>query len=500
MLDSHSSQLVLDFVAWGVKLQAYSEMETVYRTNLVLAEIGLDGIVDGQTGNTERSLSELTTLLLDISDKSPDERWQLDVMRARLLNIVTPTPDRLQSNFEKLYAQSPEKAVAYYYDLSRAVENVKVADIQKNIAYEATSDFGDLEITINLSKPEKTTAEIKAAAAAPKAAYPPTALDYTNEGYAGSITQAPRATHRFIRESLQGQTWGWHYSPYAYFGEHAIFVDFERETMVINQATFENLLTIVERYPMYFVGSNADLPIVGGSILSQEHFQGGRHVFPLMKAPTECEIPMPAFPDIRADIVRWPMTTIRLTATDKEKLVAASEFIREAWQGYSDDRLDIHATSERGEQQHTVTPIAMKRPGLYVMYLVLRDNGTSAEYPEGIFHPHPDVQHIKRENIGLIEVMGLAILPARLKDELGDVEAFLLGEVDINQVAEGHRPWAEMLAHEHTVTPDNVHQIVQQAVGQVFAEVLTHAGVYKYDASGHEGLKRFIAHLTAAGK
>lgn len=500
MLDAHDTQLVLDFVAWGVKLGAYSDLETVYRTNLVLAEIQANGVTSGLVGNTDRSLSDLATAILALAPQSATDRWQAEIDRARLLNIVTPTPDQLQQTFMAKYAQSPATAVAYYYDLSRAVENVKVADIQRNIAYTAMTDFGELEITINLSKPEKTTAEIKAAASAPKSEYPPTALDYTNEGFVGSIKQAPRSTHRFIRETVNGQTWGWHYSPYAYFEEHAIFVDFAREAMTIDRQTFANLLTLVARYPMYFVGSNADLPIVGGSILSQEHFQGGRHVLPLMKAPVEREVTLPAFPAVHAEILKWPMTTIRITAKVAADIVTASEFICQVWATYSDERLDIHAISPTGEAQHTITPIARQVGDQFEMYLVLRDNGTSATYPDGIFHPHPDVQHIKQENIGLIEVMGLAILPARLQTELQEIANYLVGDQPLSVVAPSHRDWAAALRETTTITRENVMTVIRQAVADVFIRVLADAGVYKYDTAGREGLMRFIAHLTAAGK
>jgi UDPglucose--hexose-1-phosphate uridylyltransferase len=302
-MNEEQSKWVAEFSAWGVQLQAYTELELVYRQNMILAELGAQSMVEQPVTAPSHSLSDLTTWLLATRQDLGPETWQQDIARARLLNIVTPSPDKLQANFKQLYAESPERAVSYYYELSRAVENVKVADIERNIQYLAASSFGELEITINLSKPEKTTAEIAAAAKAPKSSYPPTALDYTNEGFAGSVNQPARSTHRFIRDELQGKTWGWHYSPYAYFEEHAIFVDFVREQMTIDVGTFTDLLAIVAKYPMYFVGSNADLPIVGGSILSQEHFQGGRHVFPLMLAPTELPVDLPDFPTVTAAFI-----------------------------------------------------------------------------------------------------------------------------------------------------------------------------------------------------
>lgn len=496
-LNEEQSQVVVDFVAWGLDMHAYSKKELVYRTNLVLAQIGAASLEQGLVGNTDTSLSVLADKLIAIQDVSFDMGWQEAINRTQLLNIVTPTPDVLAAEFERLYAVDPEQAVKYYYFISESVENVKVKDIARNIAFTHNSKYGDIEITINLSKPEKTTAEIKAAASAPKSSYPPTALDYTNEGYVGSVTAAPRLTHRFIRDDFSGETWGWHYSPYAYFEEHAIFVNFKRQAMEMGQRTFTRLMQIVTRYPMYMVGSNADLPIVGGSILSQEHYQAGRHEFPMMKAEIMQTIKLPDYEDVTVFVLNWPMTAFKVSAKHAADVVTAGEYLRRAWENYSDESLMINATSAKGERQHTVTPIAQFKDDQYELYLVLRDNGTSDEYPMGIFHPHADVQHIKQENIGLIEVMGLAILPARLLMELQQVEKFLVDRATIEEVAESHREWAQDIKHTRQASPANVTEIVQEEVGKVFVRVLEDAGVYKTDAAGQAGLNRFIDFLTS---
>ena len=497
-LNEEQSQAVVDFVAWGVAMHAYSEAETIYRTNLVLAKLGATSLVQGLTGHTDTNLSDLADQLIAVQDTDFEMGWQAAIDRTELLNIVTPTPDVLAAEFERLYKVDPEQAVKYYYFISESVENVKVKDIARNIAFTHNSKYGDIEITINLSKPEKTTAEIKAAASAPKSTYPPTALDYTNEGYLGTVTAAPRLTHRFIRENFSNETWGWHYSPYAYFEEHAIFVNFKRQPMQMGLRTFTRLMQIVTRYPMYMVGSNADLPIVGGSILSQEHYQAGRHAFPMMKADVKQKVALSEYENVEVAVLNWPMTAFRVSSTDAADVVAASEFIRRAWEKYSDEKLMIHATSAEGDRQHTVTPIAQFKDGKYELYLVLRDNGTSEDYPMGIFHPHADVQHIKQENIGLIEVMGLAILPARLLKELQKVEDFLIDRASLDEVAEGHRAWAQQIKQDRQASPTTVTEIVQEEVGKVFVRVLEDAGVYKDDANGQAGLDRFIKYLASA--
>ncbi|GAQ02608.1 peptidase S24 [Companilactobacillus farciminis] len=313
-----------------------------------------------------------------------------------------------------------------------------------------------------------------------------------NEGYLGRLGYPARSNHRIIRFILGGQTWGFQYSPYAYFNEHAIFLNKVHQPMIINQHTFNNLLEIIRIFPQYFVGSNADLPIVGGSMLSHDHYQGGRHQFPMMKAKIDRAISLP-IKDVKAGIVKWPLSTIRLTSADPEQLIAAATLIHENWKNYSDETVDVRAFT-KGVRHHTVTPIAYKNGENYVLDIVLRDNQTSKEFPDGIFHPHQDVQHIKKENIGLIEVMGRAILPARLKDELKEVERYLLKQP--NQMADYHKTWADQLQKKYDFNEDNVSEIVDKETGLVFGRVLEDAGVFKWNTQGQKAFDKFIGSLS----
>ena len=376
--------------------------------------------------------------------------------------------------------------------MSRANDYIKTRHIAKNIAFNAASDYGDLQITINLSKPEKDPKDIAAAKLAKPSHYPKCLLCMQNEGYRGRSNHPARQNHRLIRLSLGGGAYGMQYSPYVYYNEHSIFLNQEHVPMKVDRACFEHLLDIIEVLPHYFAGSNADLPIVGGSILSHDHYQGGRHTFPMDQAPAYETASLSAFPDLSVELVKWPLSVIRLRSQDKAPLADAATALLDFWRGYSDESCDILAFS--GETPHnTITPIARRRDGAYELDLVLRNNRTSETYPDGLFHPHPDVQHIKKENIGLIEVMGLAILPPRLVGELATIKDFLLGRASLDQVADYHQSWAQGLAASHPdVTPDRVDSLLQAAVGAKFARVLEDAGVYKQTPEGRAGLRRFL--------
>lgn len=330
----------------------------------------------------------------------------------------------------------------YFYQLSQQNDYIKTNAIAKNIVWSTPTDYGEIEITINLSKPEKDPKQIAAAKKAKDTGYPRCSLCIENEGYAGRVNYPARTNHRVIRFKLGDQQWGFQYSPYAYFNEHCIFLASQHRSMVINRTTFQQLLSIIQQFPGYFVGSNADLPIVGGSILSHEHYQGGRHQFPMEKSPIATPLTFKGFEDVTAGIVQWPMSVIRLRSSQEQPLVELANKILNCWRHYSDESVDVRAETA-WVPHHTITPIARKRNGQLELDLVLRDNQTSAKYPDGIFHPHKDVQDIKKENIGLIEVMGRAILPPQLKPELREVEKFLLGQP--NAMADYHRPWAEQL-------------------------------------------------------
>ena len=415
---------------------------------------------------------------------------------ACLMDLMTPSPSRVNRNFWQTYQNSPDQAISDFYELSKRNDYIKMAAIAKNIYYQVQTEYGDLEITINLSKPEKDPKSIAAATKVETSNYPKCLLCMENEGYQGRINHPARANHRIIRLDLGKEQWGFQYSPYAYYNEHAIFLNQEHVPMVISPQTFEQLLDLLDIFPNYFVGSNSDLPISGGSILTHNHYQGGRHSFAMDQAPIERQLVFDGFETVSAGIVKWPMSVIRLNSDDKPALLSLAAKILEKWRSYSDDSVQIKAETD-GTPHHTITPIARKRGDLYELDLVLRDNQTSEEFPDGIYHPHPDVQHIKKENIGLIEVMGLAILPPRLKAELAEVEKYLLGQE--SHVATYHQLWAENLKNNHPdVTEETVEQVVRESVGQIFARVLEDAGVYKRTPEGQAAFLRFVEFVGLA--
>ena len=480
------------FVSQVIASSAYEELDRIYLSNRVMALVGEEG-VESETAAT--NLIDLKDELVALAVRNGlcgELLEEQDIIGAQLMDFITPAPSQVNASFWQTYARDPEQAIADFYQLSQATDYVKNKAIAKNVYYQSPTEYGDLEITINLSKPEKDPKAIAAAKLAKSSSYPLCQLCMENEGYQGRINHPARANHRVIRYEMEGQIWGFQYSPYAYFNEHCIFFYGQHEPMKISSLTFERLLNIVDLFPGYFAGSNADLPIVGGSILTHEHYQGGRHTFAMEKAPLEQVFTIAGFEDVQAGIVKWPMSVIRIAGPDKVRLVDLADKILEKWQGYSDPEVGILASSN-GQPHHTITPIARKKEGLFELDLVLRDNQTSEEFPDGIYHPHPDVQHIKKENIGLIEVMGLAILPPRLKDELKAVEDFLLGKVD--RVATYHQEWADQLKADKEVSPENVTQVVQEAVGQVFSRVLEDAGVYKRTPQGQAAFVRFVDSL-----
>ena len=439
--------------------------------------------------------------MIDLKDQLVEEAVRLEtiedsqtareILGADLMDLVTPCPSQVNRDFWDTYAQSPEQAIADFYQLSQKNDYIKLKAIAKNIAYRVPSDYGELEITINLSKPEKDPKAIAAAKLVKSSNYPQCQLCIENEGYHGRVNHPARSNHRIIRFSMAGHEWGFQYSPYAYFNEHCIFLDSKHRPMAISRQSFERLLAIVEQFPGYFAGSNADLPIVGGSILTHDHYQGGRHVFPMEIAPLQKSFTFEDFETVKAGIVKWPMSVIRLTSDSKDDLTNLAEKILLAWRQYSDPSVQVLAESN-GIPHHTITPIARKRDRQFELDLVLRDNQTSPEHPDGIYHPHKDVQHIKKENIGLIEVMGLAILPPRLKVELEQVAAYLVGE-DV-PVADYHQEWADELKESNPDLTDKVQalEIVQESVGEIFARVLEDAGVYKQTVEGQEAFMRFV--------
>ncbi len=483
--------LIRKFVEQVIEKSDYTELDKYYLYNHVLHLVGKcekecqgASIIDVKDALVEQAV---------LNQKIDDLSSSKDSLGCELMDLITPIPSVLNQRFNEMYAQDKKRAIADFYELSKANDYVKTKAIAKNIYFKTPTDYGNLEITINLSKPEKDPKQIALAKKLAPSGYPLCQLCMENEGYYGRVDHPARTNHRIVRFNLGEEVWGFQYSPYAYFNEHCIFLDGKHEPMVISKETFSNLLEIVEKFPGYFAGSNADLPIVGGSILTHEHYQGGRHVFAMEEAPVEKSFRFAGFENVSAGIVKWPMSVIRLNGSDKAELVALSAKILDSWRKYSDEKVNVKAF-DGDVLHHTITPIARMKNGNYELDLVLRDNQTSEEYPDGIFHPHKDVQHIKKENIGLIEVMGLAILPPRLKDELAEVGKHILGTS--NEMKEYHRVWADEIKQNHPeATAENITEIVNQETGKVFARVLEDAGVYKRNKQGQEAFMRFVENV-----
>lgn len=490
-------QAVTDFIQIGYTNQEIHPLDTLFKQNQLLALIGKQAL-DTKLAASIPLPDRLETMdaLVDYAVQEKvinDTEAEREILAAKIMDLITPLPSEVNRRFWELYQESPQTATHYFYHLSQENDYIKTRAIEKNIEFTKLTNYGELEITINLSKPEKDPKQIALAKSAPSAfGYPDCLLCMENEGYEGHLNHPARTNHRIIRLPLIQENWGLQYSPYAYYEEHCIFLSQEHKPMKLEKTTFEKLLNIVEQFPHYFVGSNADLPIVGGSILTHDHYQGGRHTFAMAEAPIAFPFPLKDLPSIEAGIVQWPMSVIRLRSSDQTDLAAAASHILDQWRSYSDEALDILADTN-GEPHNTVTPIARYKEGKYELDLVLRNNRTSEEFPDGIFHPHRDVQHIKKENIGLIEVMGLAILPPRLKQELAEAERYLLDEP--NQLDPSHLQWADELKSTNKVTKETVKTIIEDAVGSVFLRVLEDAGVYKQTDEGKAGFKRFISTL-----
>ena len=422
-----------------------------------------------------------------------DDITSRDLFDTRLMGLLTPRPSLVIGEFQARYRRSPREATGWYYTFSQDTNYIRRDRVAKDRKWLSPTPYGELIITINLSKPEKDPRAIAAAKNAPQSGYPKCLLCRENVGYAGRMNHPARQNHRVIPMTLDGVEWYLQYSPYVYYNEHCIVFNGQHLPMRIDRGTFRRQLEFVSRFPHYFLGSNADLPIVGGSILSHDHFQGGCCTFPMETAPVEREFSFPGYPEIKAGIVRWPMSVVRLTGGDPERLVELAGKVLDAWRGYSDPDAFILAETE-GEPHNTITPIARRRGEAYELDLVLRNNITTAEHPLGVYHPHQELHHIKKENIGLIEVMGLAVLPARLEKELAALAGALAEGADIRAIPEleKHADWAEELRGRYTFTRDNAPGILEREVGAVFAQVLEHAGVYRRDAQGQAAFLRFL--------
>ena len=475
--------------------------ERVWAVNTLLEALGLDSYTEPETP-AERPV-ELTAVLTALMDDAhargvlkEDSVVYRDLFDTMLMGRLTPRPAQVIDKFRALYAQSPETATNWYYQFSQDTNYIRRDRIAKDVKWLSPTEYGELDITINLSKPEKDPKAIAAARNLPVSAYPRCLLCAENEGYAGRVNHPARGNHRIIPITINGSPWFLQYSPYVYYNEHCICLNSEHVPMKIDRACFAKLLDFVGQFPHYFVGSNADLPIVGGSILAHDHFQGGHYTFAMAKAPVETPFTFPGYEDVKAGIVKWPMSVVRLTAADPERLIDLADKILLSWRGYTDETVFIFAETD-GEPHNTITPIARRRGEDYELDLVLRNNITTAEHPLGVYHPHAELHHIKKENIGLIEVMGLAVLPARLKEELSAVANALVSGADLraDERTAKHADWAESFRGKYTITADNALDIVEKETGLVFARVLEHAGVYKRTQEGKSAFLRFLSQV-----
>lgn len=475
-----------------------SEEDKIYSTNMLL---GLLDLNEFELSEVNEQLDTPTPILENILDYAVEKNMientvtERDLFDTKIMNCVMPRPSEVINTFNELYSSSPEEATDYYYNLSIASNYIRKDRIDKNIAWKVPTEFGDLDITINLSKPEKDPRDIAKAKLVKSSSYPKCLLCKENEGFYGNMNHPARQTHRIIPMNFNNNKWFLQYSPYTYYNEHCIILNSEHVPMKISKQTFSNLLGFTDVLPHYFAGSNADLPIVGGSILSHDHYQGGHYTFAMETAPIEKTYSISGYEDIEIGRIKWPMSVIRISSENKSKLLDLADHILTSWRGYSDESVDI--LSHTGDEPHnTITPIGRKRNGKYELDLVLRNNRTSKEHPLGIFHPHSEVHHIKKENIGLIEVMGLAVLPARLKEELNILREYLINksqDISSDEIVSKHSEWYNYLLKKHSsITNENVDNIIKEEVGLKFSEVLYHAGVFKRNESGFAAFDKFI--------
>ena len=475
--------------------------ERIWAVNAILEALKLDSYTQ-PTGSPEGEI-DLPAVLEELMDDAhargvlpEDSVVYRDLFDTMLMGRLTPRPAQVIERFRALYAESPERATDWYYRFSQDTNYIRRDRIAKDVKWVAPTEYGELDITINLSKPEKDPKAIAAARNLPASAYPRCQLCAENEGYAGRVNHPARGNHRMIPITINGSPWFLQYSPYVYYNEHCICLNREHVPMRIDRACFAKLLDFVRQFPHYFVGSNADLPIVGGSILAHDHFQGGHYTFAMEKAPVETQVCIRGYEDVETGIVKWPMSVLRLSHEDPARLVDVADRILKSWRVYSDEAVFLFAETE-GEPHNTITPIARRRGSRYELDLVLRNNITTPEHPLGVYHPHAELHHIKKENIGLIEVMGLAVLPARLKEELSVLAEALAEGADLRADVRTakHADWAEAFRGKYDITAENALDIVKKETGLVFAQVLEHAGVYKRTAEGRAAFLRFVEQI-----
>lgn len=491
---------VKKLVQYGINAGLTPESERIYTTNLLLDVMKEEEYEDVDCDLEHIVLEDVLKDLLDEAVKRgliEDSVTYRDLFDTRLMNCLMPRPAQVRQTFFGKYETSPEEATKWYYKFSQDSDYIRRYRICRDRKWTVETKYGTLDITINLSKPEKDPKAIAAAGKAKSASYPKCQLCMENEGYAGRANHPARENHRIIPIEIQGKEWGFQYSPYVYYNEHCIVFNGEHVPMKIDRNTFEKLFDFIRLFPHYFLGSNADLPIVGGSILSHDHFQGGNYTFAMAKAPITENFTVPGYEDVTAGIVNWPLSVIRLQGKDPERIIDLADHILRKWRGYTDEEAFIFAETD-GAPHNTITPIARRRGDLFELDLTLRNNITTEEHPLGVYHPHAKLHHIKKENIGLIEVMGLAVLPARLKDEMELLKEYILEGKDIrsNEQIAKHADWTEeFLPSYDEVNGNNIDRILEQEVGKVFCQVLEDAGVYKCTEEGRAAFRRFIGVL-----
>ena len=492
---------IRQLAAYGVETGLVPKEDEVFTVNRLLELFELDELEEPSGEQPESDLESILARMLDYAFEKGILKENgvvyRDLFDTKIMGMLMPRPSEVICRFLELYAQDPQKATDFYYKLSCDSDYIRRYRIKKDMKWIAATEYGDLDITINLSKPEKDPKAIAAAKTAKQSGYPKCLLCKENEGYAGRVNHPARQNHRIIPVTIQGDTWGFQYSPYVYYNEHCIVFNGRHIPMKIDHNAFCKLFDFVKQFPHYFVGSNADLPIVGGSILSHDHFQGGHYEFAMAKAPVERSFTVKGFEDIKAGVVKWPMSVIRLSGPDTERIIALADVILNKWRSYTDEEAFIYAETE-GEPHNTITPIARKRGNDYELDLVLRNNITTEEHPLGVYHPHADLHHIKKENIGLIEVMGLAVLPARLKGEIEALKEAVLTGADLrgNELLEKHADWVDEFSKKYDKIDDsNIDEILQKEIGLVFMRVLEDAGVYKRTPEGQKAFDRFTAGL-----
>ena len=493
-------EAIKKLVTYGIETGLISEEEKIYSTNLILDVLKLDDYEEPEENYKGVELQSVLKELLDYAVEKgliEDSVVYRDLFDTRLMNCLMPRPSQVIKTFKEKYAVSPKEATDYYYKLSQDSDYIRRYRVCRDMKWVTKTEYGDIDITINLSKPEKDPKAIAAAKLAKQSGYPKCQLCRENEGYAGRTNHPARENHRIIPITINGGQWGFQYSPYVYYNEHCIVFNGQHIPMKVERATFVKLFDFIKLFPHYFIGSNADLPIVGGSILSHDHFQGGNYEFAMAKAPVEREFTVRGYDDVKAGIVKWPLSVIRLSCADEKRIIDLADHILKAWRGYTDEAAYVFAETD-GEPHNTITPIARKRGDMYELDLALRNNITTPECPLGLYHPHNELHHIKKENIGLIEVMGLAVLPSRLKEEMEILSNYIVNGKDIrsNEKIEKHADWVDEFRPKYDViNADNVDAIIKEEIGIVFKKVLEDAGVFKRDAEGQAAFDRFTATL-----